>query len=125
LESKGFVWRESWPHDGRVMTLKLTPTGEKLAVRLSTWANTIREQLDQFSPAEQEFLLKFLMQLIESLQKVGLVTIARMCLTCRYFQRDIYPGADSPHHCGLLNIPLSNTELRFDCPEHTAVTLEN
>jgi DNA-binding MarR family transcriptional regulator len=125
LESKGFVWRESWPHDGRVTTLKLTQAGEKLAVRLSTWANTIREQLDQFSPVEQEVQLKFLMQLIELLQKAGLVTIARMCLTCHYFQRNAYPEADSPHHCDLLNIPLANTELRFDCPEHTTVTHEN
>lgn len=118
LEAKGLIYREIWPQDKRVTLLKLTPAGESLAFKLSTWANIIQEQLASFSADEQEVVLKFLMQLIESLQKVGVIAVARMCITCRFFQPHAYPGTASPHHCQLLAKPLANSELRIDCPEH-------
>jgi hypothetical protein len=65
--------------------------------------------------------MRFLIGLIESLQRSGLMTGARMCVTCRFIREDIYPGEPSPHHCGLLDAPLGGADLRVDCPEHEAV----
>jgi hypothetical protein len=62
--------------------------------------------------------MRFLMDLIGSLQKSGLITVARMCVTCRFFRPDAHPGESSPHHCALLNVALSGSDLRADCPEH-------
>ncbi len=121
LEAKGFVGREPWPADRRVVTLRLTPEGELLAAELSAWADPIREHLRHSSPEESEVVMRFLMELIGSLQRSGVITVARMCITCRFFQPDIHPGADSPHHCGLLDVPLAGSDLRIDCPEHEPI----
>ncbi len=121
LEAKGFIGREPWPADRRVVTLRLTPEGELLAAELSTWADPIREHLRHSSPEESEVVMRFLMRLIGSLQRSGVITVARMCITCRFFQPDIHPGADSPHHCGLLDVPLAGSDLRIDCPEHDPI----
>jgi DNA-binding MarR family transcriptional regulator len=118
LEEKNLVYRESYPGDKRIFILRLTPQGKQLALKLSTWANIIKEKVVQFCPKEQETVLKFLMQLIASLQRAGIITISRMCMTCRFFQPDAHPGTDSPHHCKLIDKPLANSELRIDCPEH-------
>jgi DNA-binding MarR family transcriptional regulator len=121
LEAKGFIGREPWPADRRVVTLRLTPEGELLAAELSAWADPIREHLRNSSPGESEVVMRFLMQLIGSLQRSGVITVARMCVTCRFFQPDIHPDADSPHHCGLLDVPLAGSDLRIDCPEHEPI----
>ena len=118
LETKGLIQREEWPEDRRVVTLWLTPDGEKLATALSRWADPVREHLKRFSPEERQAVMRFLIGLIGSLQRSGLITVARMCVTCRFFRQDIHPGEPSPHHCGLLDVPLGSADLRVDCPEH-------
>jgi DNA-binding MarR family transcriptional regulator len=118
LEAKGLVRRESWPRDGRVATLRLTPAGEEGAVRLSGWADVVEEQLGSFAPEEKEAAMRFLMRLISALQGAGVITVARMCVACRFFRPDAHPGSASRHHCALLDLPLSGADLRTDCPEH-------
>jgi DNA-binding MarR family transcriptional regulator len=118
LEAKGLLDRERWPEDRRVITLRLSPEGELLAAELSSWANVVRESMDLYPPEDKEVVLRFLMRLIGSLQRAGIVTVARMCVTCRFFQPDVYPAPSSPHHCGLLDMPLGPADLRVDCPEH-------
>jgi DNA-binding MarR family transcriptional regulator len=120
LESKGFIQREQWPEDRRIVTLRLTSNGAKLATTLSNWADPVREHLKHFPPGERETVMRFLMELAGSMQRSGLITVARMCVTCRFFRRDIRPGKPSPHHCGLLDVPLGRPNLRVDCPEHEA-----
>jgi DNA-binding MarR family transcriptional regulator len=121
LETKGLLRREQWPEDRRVVTLRLTPEGDGLATSLSNWADPIREHVEGFSKGERETAMGFLMELAGSLQRSGLITVARMCVTCRFFRRDVRPGEASPHHCGLLNLPLGGSDLRVDCPEHEAL----
>jgi DNA-binding MarR family transcriptional regulator len=118
LEKKGLIRREPWPDDKRVTALRLTRTGEHTARELAAWANVIEEHLKRCSPEEKEAVMRFLMGLIGSLQKSGLIAVARMCVTCRFFRPDAHPGESSPHHCALLDVPLSGSDLRADCPEH-------
>jgi DNA-binding MarR family transcriptional regulator len=118
LERKGLIRRELWPHDKRVTTLRLTPTGKHTAQDLAAWANVIEEHLKDRSAEEKEAVMRFLMYLIGALQKSGLITVARMCTTCRFFRPDAHPGESSSHHCALLDVPLSGSDLRADCPEH-------
>ena len=118
LEAKGLVRRQPWPRDGRVATLRLTPEGEGVAVGLSGWADIVEEQLVSFAPGEKETVMRFLMRLISALQGAGVITVARMCVSCRFFRPDAHPSSASPHHCALLDLPLSGADLRTDCPEH-------
>jgi DNA-binding MarR family transcriptional regulator len=122
LEEKGLVGRELWPEDGRVMTLRLSTRGELVATELSSWADTIKEHLDLYSSEEKVVVMRFLMRLIGSLQASGVITVARMCVTCRFFQRDAYRGTGSPHHCRLLDVSLGGPDLRFDCLEYEHAT---
>ncbi len=118
LEEKKLVARERQEADRRVAWVSLTAEGKKTARRLSTWANVIQKNIAQFDAQEKVAVMKFLMRLIESLQQAGVITIARMCITCKFFQPDAHPHAKAPHHCRLLDKPLANSELRLDCPEH-------
>jgi len=118
LEAKGLIFREPFSKDGRIASLRLTSSGQALAEKISSWADVIQENIASFAPDEQETVMRFLMQLIESLQKAGVIAIARMCITCRFFGRDAHPGSSFPHHCHLLDKPLANPDLRIDCPEH-------
>jgi DNA-binding MarR family transcriptional regulator len=118
LETKGLVDREPWPEDRRVVTLRLTPEGEELANELSAWADPVKEHLYRFAPEEREVMMRFLIDLVGSLQRAGVITVARMCVTCRFFRRDLHPTAARPHHCALLDVPLGVPDLRVDCPEH-------
>lgn len=120
LETKGFVRREQWPGDRRVVTLRLTPDGEKLATTLSDWADPVKKHLERFPPEEREAVMRFLMDLAGSLQRSGFITVAGMCVTCRFFRRDFRPGQASPHHCALLDVPLGGSDLRVDCAEQEA-----
>ena len=118
LETKGLVRREAWPRDGRVAILRLTPSGEEAAAGLSGWADIVEEQLGSFVPEEKEAVMLFLMRLISALQGAGVISVARMCVTCRFFRPNAHLGSASPHHCALLDLPLSGADLRTDCPEH-------
>jgi hypothetical protein len=101
-----------------VATLRLTPEGEEVAVGLSGWANVVEGQLESFAPGEKEAVMGFLMRLISALHGAGVITVARMCLSCRFFRPDAHPRSASPYHCALLDLPLSGADLRTDCPEH-------
>ncbi len=117
LEAKGLVTKQPWSEDRRVSTLQLTPEGRKLAEHLSKWADVLMPHVEQLSPKEQQQFMLTLMRLIASLQRAGIISIARMCLTCRFFQPDYEPDSPAPHYCRLLEKPLSNAELRLDCPD--------
>jgi len=61
---------------------------------------------------------RLLLDLIAGLQRSGTITVARMCSTCRFFRPDAHPGAVERHHCALVDIPMSDGQLRVDCAEH-------
>lgn len=118
LEEKKLVARERSMEDRRVAFVALTSAGKKMARKLASWAEVIREAIADFPAEDKPIVMKFLMRLLAALQQAGVITIARMCLTCKFFQPEAHPHARAPHHCGLLNKPLADIELRFDCPEH-------
>jgi len=117
LVAKGFVTKRPFPADQRVSLLQLTPAGRALAERLAGWANALKAHVDALPPERRRELMLALMELIASLQRAGLITVARMCLTCRFFQLDRFPAREAPHYCLLMERPLAITDLRLDCPD--------
>jgi hypothetical protein len=68
-------------------------------------------------PAEGQLTLMLsLYELIADLQRRRVITVARMCITCRHFRANVH--GRNAHHCALLDLPLAQPSLRIDCPEH-------
>jgi DNA-binding MarR family transcriptional regulator len=115
LSRKGLVAREA---PSRRAVLALTDRGRALAGDLADWHERTRRRLAGFPGADKETTLRLLLDLIAGLQRSGAITVARMCVTCRFFRRDAHAGAARPHHCALVDMPLAAGELRVDCAEH-------
>jgi hypothetical protein len=54
--------------------------------------------------------------LIAALFDTGVLSVARLCRTCRYLE--VEPATGAPFRCGLLQLDLDEEALRLDCPEH-------
>lgn len=118
LVAKGLLIKTRSPQDGRVFVLSLTPEGIRLTAELDDWATPLLPILDRFSEIEKGTALHVLLTLIEALQSRQTLSVARLCTTCRFFERNAHPDTASPHYCHLLNQALSPASLRLDCPEH-------
>lgn len=121
LQDKGLVRRRPSHKDRRVSTLSLTPSGHALAAQLAHWDRRASGALQDFADPERQQALLFLMRLIDSWQRLGIVSVARMCVTCRFFQPNATPDSDAPYYCRLLERPLTVSALRLDCADHEPV----
>lgn len=115
LRRKGLVDRDP---ASRKATLSLSPRGRALADRVADWDQRTREQLAHLPAGDKQATLRLLLDLIAGLQRSGAITVARMCVTCRFFRRDAHPLSARPHHCALVDAPMAGGELRIDCAEH-------
>jgi DNA-binding MarR family transcriptional regulator len=116
LRRKGLVDRDAAA--GRRAALSLSARGQAVAARLADWDERTRRQLADLPVADKQATLRLLLDLVAGLQRSGAITVARMCVTCRFFRRDAHPGSPRPHHCALVDAPLGTGELRVDCAEH-------
>ena len=114
LRRKGLVDRDA---ASRRAALNLSGRGRALADDLADWDQRTREQFADVPAADKQSALQLLLDLIAGLQRSGAITVARMCVTCRFFRRDAHPEAAQPHHCALVDVPLGAGDLRVDCAE--------
>lgn len=121
LEHKKLVTKISQANDTRSYIIDLTRKGKAIAKEISFFTGEIHTPLGKLAPQDKEKLLLSLIQIIQHLNKTGIITIQRMCLTCLYYQSS---ETGKQHFCKLLNQPLHNTELRLDCPEYEAEATE-
>lgn len=117
LESKGLIFRDPEPHDSRSHTIRLTEEGAGIADKTSDFAEPIQIPIHKLGKTEKEAMLQGLLSTILHLNRMGVISVQRMCQTCQFYRR----GPDSTSHfCTLLNHHLLDSELRVDCPEHHA-----
>jgi DNA-binding MarR family transcriptional regulator len=117
LLRKELVERVPDPADARAHTLHLTRRGAAAARDLESWDECVRGTLADVPRAEKEDALVVLLNLIADLHEIGVVSVARTCVTCRHLREDV-AGGRARHHCALLDMPLARADLRVDCPEH-------
>jgi DNA-binding MarR family transcriptional regulator len=117
LIHKQLVSKERAIDDARAIAVKLTPQGQAFAHRVAGWSDFMLSAIDELSLPEQEIFLKGLIKIIHKLQADGYISVARMCVNCQFFQPDRYPDPDKPHHCGFLETPFGDRELKIDCPD--------
>jgi DNA-binding MarR family transcriptional regulator len=115
LRRKGLVERDM---ASRKAALSLSARGRELAEELASWDRRTREQLATLQAAGKQATLQLLLDLIAGLQRSGAITVARMCVTCRFFRRDAHPDPAQPHHCALVDMAMGARDLRVDCAEH-------
>ncbi|MER3417014.1 MAG: MarR family transcriptional regulator [Gemmataceae bacterium] len=121
LVAKGLIERNPSHWDRRMRLVRLTAEGRRKARRIAQWAESLRWQVRQMDAEVKPQFLATLLHLIARLQQAGLITVARCCTTCLYFQPGVHDDPQRPHHCGLLDIPLYLHDLRADCPDHKSV----
>lgn len=115
LEQKNLITKKYEIHDTRSYIIHLTQKGKDIAEKTSFFSKEIRTPVDNLHQEEKENLLLSLLSIIRHLNKTGVISIQRMCMTCSYYQP---PGIGQEHFCKLLNQNLHVTDLRIDCPEH-------
>jgi DNA-binding MarR family transcriptional regulator len=123
LERKKLLCREDDPFDRRAVMVKATRAGRHAGNTSRDWNRVIREAVASVR-GDKVAHMRFLMRLIAELQKAGLVTVARMCSSCRYFDRR-RPRPGTVGYCRLLEQPLRERDLRVDCPEHQPLHAES
>jgi len=114
LEAKGYVSRDPSTRDGRSVTLALTPHGEQLLKRDPLFA--LARNIEQSGAGAAK--------LLDGLRRTLRRAIARndgqafgACADCRHFRGNGRPSSRQPHHCALLDEPLSDPDSRAICVE--------
>lgn len=118
LEEKSFVTRSPGIRDRRSVAVALTEHGHEALQR----DPLLRLAADLASGSGDD-----LERLVAALRATLRTSLARnggrafgACYTCRYF-RSLAPGTGTaPHHCALLDEPLSAADSQMICAEQTA-----
>ncbi len=117
LADKSLVIKRQSKQDARAIEVRLTAAGRRAADRFSAWSDVLLAGVDGFLLSEQETLFRALMKIIRTLQVRGEIPIAKMCISCKYFQPDVHADPERPHHCALVDAAFGDRHLRLDCPE--------
>jgi DNA-binding MarR family transcriptional regulator len=118
LIEKGLVQKTRSPDDGRAIAITLTPHGQQAAAQTASWSDFLLTTVDELSQTEQVIFLRGLIKIIRKLQQQGQISVAKMCVTCRFFVPNHHPNSERPHHCALVNAPFADGNLRINCPEN-------
>ncbi len=100
----------------------LTAKGRAAVPDLANWAGTLLAEVEHLDEVAQRKVLDLVTEQIETLQRQGRIPVARICLTCRFFDGYAHPGTSTPHHCWFVDAPFGYRELRLRCPEQSVET---
>lgn len=117
LVEKKLVRKERSTEDQRALVLTLTAAGRREAQQTTGWADVVRAGVQGLTPDEQAVFLRGLTKVMHSLQEQGVISVARMCAGCAYFQPYVHVDTARPHHCGFVNKPMGEGQLRLECPD--------
>ena len=117
LVEKKLVKKERSPDDQRALVLTLTAGGRREAQQTTGWTEVVRAGVRSLTPDEQTVFLRGLTKVMYSLQEQGVISVARMCVGCTYFQPYVHVDAARPHHCGFVNKAMGDGRLRLECPD--------
>lgn len=119
LRRKDLVAKDQDPADRRNVVFSLTTDGVALCDRLTTWDVPLTASLEAVEEADKATALRVLLGLVADLHDEGVVSVARTCLTCRFFG-DGTAATGLPYRCDLLEVDFDDAHLRVDCGEHQA-----
>ncbi|SAL68730.1 MarR family winged helix-turn-helix transcriptional regulator [Caballeronia humi] len=114
LEGKGLVEKRRAIDDGRALAVRLTARGRTAAKRGLQWPNFLAKAVGTLRDDEQAMLYRTLLKTIRQLEAQEQMPTHRMCLSCMHFEASKSPKK-APHHCAILQISMTDTDLRLDC----------
>jgi DNA-binding MarR family transcriptional regulator len=114
LRRKELVVESADPSDARRKTLALTAAGRRLADTIDAERTELVGALDGLSANSKATSLATLLQLLGEYVDRGVVQVDRSCMTCRFHR----PARSAAGYCSLLEMALTSSTLRVDCPEH-------
>jgi DNA-binding MarR family transcriptional regulator len=117
LETKGLVEKRRALDDGRALAVRLTARGRTAAKRAAQWPDFLAKAVGTLRNDEQALFYRTLLKTVHQLEAQGHIPPHRMCLSCTHFEPSKNPKK-TPHHCALLDMNMSDTDLRLDCSVH-------
>ncbi len=115
LQGKRLINKVPEAHDHRSYSIQLTIAGKDIAENTSRFAVKLQDAISKIENGDKENLLLSLIEIIDQLNKTGVISRQRMCFTCTYYAKK---GKYQHHYCNLLEQSLEVRDLRIDCPEH-------
>jgi DNA-binding MarR family transcriptional regulator len=114
LETKGLVEKRRALDDGRALAVRLTSRGRTAAKKAAQWPDFLSKAVGTLRGEEQATFYRTLLKTVYQLEVQEAIPQHRMCLTCSHFDVSKNPKK-APHHCKLLGIDMTDTDLRLDC----------
>lgn len=118
LEQKGQVTREPSPRDRRSILLELTPAGAQTLQHDPIL--TLAADIERAAPEQIEAVVEALRRTLHAMITRNGGRAFGACYTCRHFQNGGGSGRSTPHHCALLDEPLSEADSHAICVEQEA-----
>lgn len=118
LRRKGLVEKQPVAGDKRGHVMAPTEAGLAAAATLAHWPDPVTSHLATLPTEDKGRALRLVLDLVGHLADTGILSVARTCTTCRFFERDAHEDSRRPHHCALLDAPIGDPDLRVDCAEH-------
>src|SRR5579885_3744103 len=115
LEEKGYVARRADSEDGRSVNLALTRKAMDALKRDPLL--TLAEDLEAGARGRMGDMAAGLKGALKAAIARNGTRAFDACFSCRHFRKDAHAGAAMPHHCGLLDAPLSDSDSRAICVE--------
>jgi len=119
LEGKGLVEKRRALDDGRALAVRLTARGRTAAKRAAQWPDFLAKAVGTLREDEQALFYRTLLKTVHQLETQEDIPPHRMCLTCTHFEPSKNPKK-TPHFCKLLNLKMSDTDVRLDCSVYEA-----
>ncbi|NAS14006.1 MarR family winged helix-turn-helix transcriptional regulator [Poritiphilus flavus] len=116
LGKKELITRMRDPGDSRSYSIHLSETGLELVSKISDFASVIEAPLKDMPQSRKEAFFHELYYLISRLSSDGVISVNRMCVSCKFFER-----SENGTYCRFLEKVLSPGDHRIDCPEHQPV----
>ncbi len=115
LERKGHLTRETSVRDRRSVVLGLSALGERTLTGDPILG--LASDLAAGDPAKLKAMVETLRAALHAMIQRNAGRAFGVCCTCRHFRKDAGSTARTPHHCALLDEPLSEPDSRAICVE--------
>jgi DNA-binding MarR family transcriptional regulator len=116
LEQKKIIKKTSSKNDTRSYLIQLTALGKKMVVQSENFSQPFSKIIETLNTKDKIQFWSTITQLIAQLNTIGLISVQRICYTCKFYEQK-----KNHSFCHLLMSDLKNIDIRIDCPEHQIV----